>query len=190
MSTGTGSRAAGVIAALAILLLGTMVYQLYGPASDPEVPEPPTPAPTVLEQPTPPPARTQEVEEVEPVADPQREVVAAAGELTAGVTDLPAMGELPPDDEDYDPTVEAQQIFHPFEQTLLELAPLDPESWRAAQEQHALRNERSWRRAEFLRRSGYTEEAGELMLEWARLNGIWQARAYGRPHRPGGEDGE
>ena len=201
MSSGTGSRAAGVVAALAILLLGTLLYQLWGPASDPTAPEPATPALTVVEPapparetaPPPPVIEAGEIDTAEPergVREQLRELASGGGALTEGVMELPVMGELPADDERYDPAVEAQQIFHPFEQTLLQADPLDPDSWRAAQEQHALRNERSWRRADFLRRSGYTEEASDLMLEWSRLNGIWQARAYGRPHRPGGEDGE
>lgn len=189
MSAGTGSRVAGVVAALAILLLGTVVYQWCGPAADPELPEEitaTTPAPTPIEPETPAPV----VEEETAPRDDLRILAAEDGALTAGALDLPRMGALAVDDEGYDPVIEARQIFHPFEQTLLDADPLDPDTWRAAQEQHALRNEGALRRADFLRRSGHPEEARELMLEWSRLNGIWQARAYGRPHRPGGEPGE
>jgi len=191
VSTGTGSRAAGVLVALLILLLGSFLYQQWGPAGEPDPPEPTaTPEPVVEVTPEPTPEREPPTLVDKTMPDPDRDDLRALVDLgralTPGVMELPRMGEMAADDEDYDPVIEARQIFWHFEQTLLEADPLDPESWRAAQEQHSLRNEGASRRAEFLRRSGHPEAASELMLEWSRLNGIWQARAYGRPHRPGG----
>lgn len=194
MSTSSGSRAAGVVAALVILLLGSLLYSYLGPGSEPDVPEPAipsvTPASTAAVVTPAPVTPTPVVREAPGSRDELRELAEATGGLTDGVMELPRMGEMAADDAGYDPVIEARQIFHPFEQTLLGADPLDPESWRAAQEQHDLRNEGASRKAEFLRRSGHPDAARELMLEWSRLNGVWQARAYGRPHRPGGEPGE
>jgi len=80
----------------------------------------------------------------------------------------------------YDSVVEAQQLFAPFEDTLMETDPLTPEAWKAALETHRERNGGVMKRADFLRQSGYADEGGEMMVEWSRLYGVYQAKAYGR----------
>ena len=40
------------------------------------------------------------------------------------------------------------------------------------------------RRADFLRGSGQPEAGGDLMVEWSRLYGHYQGRAYGRNPPP------
>ena len=82
MSTGTGSRAAGVVAALAILLLGTVLYQLYGPALDVELPVEPTPAapiatPSATPAPTPTPSPTPVTPADKRMPDPDRDDIRA-----------------------------------------------------------------------------------------------------------------
>ena len=72
-----------------------------------------------------------------------------------------------------------------MEQTLMDLDNLSPETWREALDIHRLRNAGIPRRAEFLRKSGHPDAAEELLLEWSRVYGTWQARAYGRSGPPG-----
>ncbi len=100
--------------------------------------------------------------------------------LTEDARTQPDMREIGPDDARYNPLTEAQQLFAPFEDTLRETDPLTPEAWKAALEVHRERNLGVMKRADFLRQSGYPEEGGELMVEWSRLYGIYQAQAYGR----------
>ncbi len=134
-------------------------------------------------------------EDQEPPTDPLDAVDTAADELspdlramiehggpyTDEAMERPVMKELEPADPDYDPIAEAHQTFHAFEQTLLAADPLDSVSWKAALAEHQERNAGVMRRADFLRRSGHSDDARDLMLEWSRLYGIYQARAYGRP---------
>lgn len=105
--------------------------------------------------------------------------------LAEGALDFPTMKELDPTDPSYDAKIEAQQTFHPMEQTLLAADPLDPSAWRKALEQHRLRNAGIAKRAQFLQKSGHPGEAEDLIMEWNRVYGTWQARAYGRSGPPG-----
>lgn len=102
------------------------------------------------------------------------------GSLTQAAREQPLMTEVGPDDVRYDSVVEAAQLFAPFEDTLLETDPLTPEAWKAALETHRERNGGVMKRADFLRQSGFADEAGEMMIEWSRLYGLYQAKAYGR----------
>ena len=113
-----------------------------------------------------------------------RAMVEGGGPYTDEAMEYPVMKELELTDPHYDPVTEARQTFHAFEQTLLAADPLDPVSWKAALAEHQVRNAGVMRRADFLRRSGQEEDARDLMLEWSRLYGIYQARAYGRPTTP------
>jgi hypothetical protein len=212
---GPNSRTTGVLLALGIALIGSLLYHYVGPGADEPAPVP-TPARIA---PTPRAARTAPARIVAPpdadadgdeerddgealdreVAlpgrhsdgrerDPDHPWAALAEDdapLTDASVDQPKMGEMDPADPAYDPMVEAQQIFHPFEQTLMDADPLDPTAWKAALDEHRTRNGGVLRRADWLRRSGYPEDARDLMLEWSRLYGVWQARAYGRPGPPG-----
>jgi hypothetical protein len=105
--------------------------------------------------------------------------------LTEGATDFPNMKEVDPSESAYDPKLEAQQAFAPMEEDLLASDPLDPEAWRQALETHRLRNAGVTKRAQFLRESGHPELAEDLIVEWGRVYGTWQARAYGRAGPPG-----
>ena len=105
--------------------------------------------------------------------------------LTEGAMAHRRMVELTPEDSSYDARLEAQQTFQPMEQTLMDLDSLSPETWREALEIHRLRNAGIPRRAEFLRKSGHPDAAEDLLLEWSRVYGTWQARAYGRSGPPG-----
>jgi hypothetical protein len=105
--------------------------------------------------------------------------------LAQGALDFPNMKEVDPSDPSYDPRLEAQQAFAPMEQDLMEADPLDPDAWREALETHQLRNSGVSKRAQFLRKSGHPELAEDLMVEWGRVYGSWQARAYGRAGPPG-----
>lgn len=105
--------------------------------------------------------------------------------LAQGALDFPNMKEVDPSDPSYDPRLEAQQAFAPMEQELMEADPLDPDAWREALETHQLRNSGVSKRAQFLRKSGHPELAEDLMIEWGRVYGSWQARAYGRAGPPG-----
>ncbi len=104
--------------------------------------------------------------------------------ITEAARREPKMSEMDPADDRYDPIVDAQQLFAPFEDTLLAAPELTPAVWKAALEQHQDRNLGPMRRAEFLRESGQAEAGGDLMLEWSRLYGHYQARAYGRTPPP------
>ncbi len=123
-----------------------------------------------------------------PAVDPDENpfaVLLESGEaLSAEAVVKPKMNEMDPGSTDYDPMVEAHQLFAPFEDTLRAAEPLDPTAWKAALEQHRDRNGGVMRRAEFIRASGYPDKAGDLMIEWSRLYGIYQAQAYGRPPTP------
>jgi hypothetical protein len=105
--------------------------------------------------------------------------------LAQEALEFPNMKEIDPSDSSYDPRLEAQQAFAPMEQDLMEADPLGPETWREALEAHQLRNSGVSKRAQFLRKSGHPELAEELMVEWGRVYGSWQARAYGRAGPPG-----
>ena len=105
--------------------------------------------------------------------------------MTLGALDFPDMKGLDPTDPAYDPHVEAQQAFAPMERDLLDAEPLDAAAWRGALERHKLRNAGVSRRAQFLRESGHPELAEDLIIEWGRVYGSWQARAYGRAGPPG-----
>jgi hypothetical protein len=105
--------------------------------------------------------------------------------MAQGSLDFPNMRELDPTDPAYDPHVEAQQAFAPMEQDLLAADPLDPSAWREALERHKLRNAGVSKRAQFLLKSGHPELAEDLLIEWSRVYGSWQARAYGRAGPPG-----
>ena len=105
--------------------------------------------------------------------------------LAQGALDFPNMKEIDPSDPSYDPRLEAQQAFAPMEQDLMEADPLGPDAWREALETHQLRNSGVSKRAQFLRKSGHPELAEDLMVEWGRVYGSWQARAYGRVGPPG-----
>jgi hypothetical protein len=118
-----------------------------------------------------------------PEADPSDHapfLVDAPESLTAEARRRPLMSEIGPNDVRYSSITEAHQIFAPFEDTLQEADPLTPDLWKAALETHRERNAGVLKRADFLRRSGYPEEAGEMMVEWSRLYGLYQAKAYGR----------
>jgi len=105
--------------------------------------------------------------------------------LTQSAMDFPNMKELDPEDPAYDPRLEAHQAFAPMEKDLLVADPLDPAAWRRALDRHRLRNTGVSKRAEFLRKSGHPQMAEDLMVEWSRVYGTWQARAYGRSGPPG-----
>jgi len=105
--------------------------------------------------------------------------------LAQGALEFPNMKEIDPSDASYDPRLEAQQAFAPMEQDLMEADPLGPDAWREALETHQLRNSGVSKRAQFLRKSGHPELAEDLMVEWGRVYGSWQARAYGRVGPPG-----
>jgi len=105
--------------------------------------------------------------------------------LTDGATDFPNMKEIDPGESAYDPRLEAQQAFAPMEEDLLAADPLGPEDWRQALETHRLRNAGVSKRAQYLRESGHPELAEDLIAEWGRVYGTWQARAYGRAGPPG-----
>ena len=105
--------------------------------------------------------------------------------LTEGAMDFPNMKELDPSESAYDPRLEAQQAFAPMEDDLLAAEPLGPEDWRQALETHRLRNAGVSKRAQYLRESGHPELAEDLIAEWGRVYGTWQARAYGRAGPPG-----
>ena len=105
--------------------------------------------------------------------------------LALGALDFPDMKEIDPADPSYDPRLEAQQAFAPMEADLLAADPLDSVAWRDALERHKLRNLGVSKRAQFLRESGQPELAEELVLEWGKIYGTWQARAYGRAGPPG-----
>lgn len=105
--------------------------------------------------------------------------------LAIGALDFPVQKELDLGDPNYDPRTEAQQAFAPMEKDLMAADPLDPAAWKAALEVHRERNLGVSKRAAFLRKSGYPDEATELMTEWSRIYGSWQARAYGRAGPPG-----
>jgi len=104
----------------------------------------------------------------------------APDSITAEARQQPVMAEIGPEDVRYDSLVEAAQIFAPFEDTLMETDPLTPEAWKAALETHRERNGGVMKRADFLRRSGHPDQGGEMMVEWSRLYGVYQAKAYGR----------
>jgi len=106
-------------------------------------------------------------------------------ELCGDTIEYPTMKELDPEDPTYNPKIEARQAFHPMEQTLLEADPLDRQAWRDALSEHKLRNAGVSKRAQFLRQSGYPDAAQDLLEEWGRVYGSWQARAYGRAGPPG-----
>ena len=105
--------------------------------------------------------------------------------LAIGALDFAVQKELDLGDPNYDPRIEAQQAFAPMERDLLAADPLDPAAWKAALKIHRERNLGVSKRAAFLRKSGYPDEATELMTEWSRIYGSWQARAYGRAGPPG-----
>ncbi len=105
--------------------------------------------------------------------------------LTEGATDFPNMKEIDPSESAYDPRLEAQQAFAPMEADLLTADPLGPNAWRQALDTHKLRNAGVSKRAQYLRESGHPELAEDLIAEWGRVYGTWQARAYGRAGPPG-----
>ena len=105
--------------------------------------------------------------------------------LAIGALDFPDMKAIDPADPSYDPRLEAQQAFAPMEADLLASEPLDSVAWRDALERHKLRNLGVTKRAQFLRESGQPELAEDLVLEWGKIYGTWQARAYGRAGPPG-----
>jgi len=105
--------------------------------------------------------------------------------LALGALDFPDMKAIDPADPSYDPRLEAQQAFAPMEADLLAADPLDSGAWRDALERHKLRNLGVSKRAQFLRESGQPELAEDLVLEWGKIYGTWQARAYGRAGPPG-----
>jgi|GEM_PF-6689070 len=104
--------------------------------------------------------------------------------LTAEAMQRPDMSTLDAKDDDYDAIDEAHQLFNPFEQTLRAAQPLTPEAWKAAMTEHKEDNGAVIARAGDLRRAGHPEEAGEMMMEWSRLYGLYQAQAYGRAPHP------
>ena len=92
----------------------------------------------------------------------------------------PDMAGMNPDDEAYDPLTEARQIFHEFETDLLGHQPLNPAVFRQLLKKHKETNGNILRRAEVLRKAGHPEDAADMMGEWSRLYGHYQAQAYGR----------
>lgn len=120
-----------------------------------------------------------------PSEPPQEHSTTLFESLTEGAMDFPNMKELDPSESAYDPRLEAQQAFAPMEDDLLSADPLGPEDWRQALETHKLRNAGVSKRAQYLRESGHPELAEDLIAEWGRVYGTWQARAYGRAGPPG-----
>ncbi len=95
----------------------------------------------------------------------------------AGMQD---MSTLDPDDEAYDPLTEARQIFHDFEDDLRGHQPLNPPVFKQLLKKHKERNGDILKRADALRKAGHPEYAADMMGEWSRLYGHYQAQAYGR----------
>jgi hypothetical protein len=124
-------------------------------------------------------------EDPEPQYDPVDGLQEEHRSLAMGALNFPDMKSLDPDDPSYDPRLEAQQTFAPMEADLLAADPLDSVAWREALERHKLRNLSVTKRAQFLRQSDQPEAAEELVLEWGKIYGTWQARAYGRAGPPG-----
>jgi hypothetical protein len=100
--------------------------------------------------------------------------------------ELPAMASIDPKDARYDPVVEAEQAFHPFEQALIAARPLTPPKWKGLLDQFREQNGKVIGRAGDLRRAGHADDAREFMEEWSRIYGLYQAEAYDRappPHK-------
>jgi hypothetical protein len=120
-----------------------------------------------------------------PAEDNPLAVLLDRGEpLTAQAAAKPDMAELGPDHDDYDAIDEAHQLFHDFEEALRASQPLDPTAWKDALAEHKETNAKVIARAGELRREGHPDEAHDLMTEWSRLYGLYQAQAYGRAPHP------
>ncbi len=142
--------------------------------------EPNKPAPTQQDP------AAEEAEETEEAAEPAEgsnpfAVLLDSGQAftdeAAGMQDMSA---LDPEDDAYDPLTEARQIFHDFENDLRGHQPLNPPVFKQLLKKHKETNAEILRRADALRKAGQPEYAADMMGEWSRLYGHYQAQAYGR----------
>ncbi len=190
-----------VVGGLAAILIG--LYQLRQPV--PEPPAEPTPAPRVARLATEPQDAGSGADAGDAHADPQADrgeahADPAADEeptgnpfavfleppdlLTAGQENHPAMESLDATDARYSATIEARQLFAPFEQALVAEEPLNPGIYKALLTEYKDQNTKVIKRADWLRKSGQPDAATDLMAEWGRLFDHYKAQAYGRGQVP------
>lgn len=189
-------------ASLAVILLA--MFLLRDPVPPP--PEEPVPAPRIatLAPPAAPqsapatsspaasppstdadtPAADEAEPEREPEGNPFAAFLAPPEPLTAGQDEHPPMESLEASDPRYSATVEAQQLFSPFEQALLAAEPLSPGVYKALLTDFKQHNMKVLKRADWLRKAGEPDAATELMSEWGRLFDHYKAQAYGRGQVP------
>lgn len=191
-------------AGLAVILLG--LFLLQDPV--PEAPQDPTPEPriarTAERAPGPrtgatPPAGSAQDSEAEleaPDEDPADTDSAAPDDnpfavflappeaLTEGADRHPPMDSLDATDGGYSATIEARQLFAPFEQALLAAEPLGPGTYKELLTEFKDHNMKVLKRADWLRKNGHADAATDLMGEWGRLFDHYKAQAYGRPPVP------
>jgi hypothetical protein len=116
-----------------------------------------------------------------PPENPFEPFLDAPEPLTSGHDEYPNMAELAPDDPEYSPVAEAHQLFAPFEAALIAQEPLDPNKYKALITEFKDQNLKVLKRAEWMRKSGHPDVAGEMIGEWGRLFDHYKAQAYGRP---------
>lgn len=104
--------------------------------------------------------------------------------FTADAAKQPDMRGISPNDPKYDPIVDADQLFHGFEEALRAARPLDATRFRKLVGEWKERNRGVLDRAQELRKAGHPEASRAVMEEWSRLWGIYQAEAYGRAPPP------
>jgi|GEM_PF-5441703 len=108
--------------------------------------------------------------------------------LTEDAMNQPSMLQMDPSSETYDPSVEAQQRFSAYEEDILALTPLNPDSWREVTVDHQDDIKGVFKRSKELVDAGENEKARLLIEEWSELQNKYKAQAYGRSPQPMGAD--
>ena len=121
-----------------------------------------------------------QIEEEAPAGNPFAVFLKRPDALTAGAGEHPPMAALDVADPAYSATVDAQQLFAPFEAGLLAAEPLTPTSYKQVLVEFKDQNMKVLKRADWLRRDGHPDDAAALMQEWGRLFDHYKAQAYGR----------